>query len=290
MLRGLIAMVFMLCAFQALAGETITTIATVVDSLKTKSLLILSSSDGRVYKTAQSDEMKKYLESLKGQSVVLKWTEEGKDLVVTGVEVTRSSQAINFFESDPNRSTEITDVGSEAEVTRLFALQNDGDKSRSQCFKRAHMWAFEMWSREAIVGQKVFIFYSKRYIQLEEFDWWFHVAPVVTAGGVEYVMDKTFLKKPVTVAEWKKKFMKEGITCPIIENYNQYESQPWNRLCFLMKTPMWIFRPLDIRNRDEKGEIKNGWDLMELQDARRAFKGWEDNFEALDTGSRTINH
>ncbi len=290
MVRGLFALTFMLCAFQALANETATTIVAVVDSLKTKSLLVLSGSDGRVYKTASTPEMKEYLESLKGKDVVLRWDEQGRERILSQVEVTSSAQIVNYFEADPNRSTEVTDVGTQAEVNRLFSLQNDGDRSSSQCFKRAHIWAFEMWSREAIVGQKIFIFYSKRYIQLEDFEWWFHVAPVVTAGGVEYVMDKTFLDKPVTIPEWKKKFMKEGITCPNISDYSEYESRPWNRLCFLMKTPMWYFRPADIRKRDQEGIEKNHWVLMELQDARRAFKDGGDRYEALDTGKRTVTH
>ena len=103
-------------------------------------------------------------------------------------------------------------------------------------------------------------------------------------------MDKTFTKAPATIPEWKKKFMKDGITCEMINNYSEYESRPWNRLCFLMKVPMWYFRPADIRDRDYKGVEKNSWDLTELQDARRAFKGWEDTYEALDTGKRTITH
>lgn len=57
-----------------------------------------------------------------------------------------------------------------------------------------------------------------------------------------------------------------------------------------MKTPMWYFRPLDMRNRDEKGIEKNNWVLMELQDSRRAFKDGTDIYEALDTGRRTVTH
>jgi hypothetical protein len=290
-MRGFFALTIMVCAFQALAAQTMTNVVTVVDSLKSKRLLVLSSVDGRVYKTDSTEEMKKYLESLRGRTVSINFSEvNGEAFINSIIPDDARGEDIDFFTRNERRDLAPTDVGGKEQVQRLFGLQNDGDKSRSQCFKRAHMWAYDMWVREGIIGQKIFIFYSKRYIQLEEFDWWFHVAPVVTAAGTEYVMDKTFLDKPVTIPEWKQKFMKASVTCEMIEKYDQYESRPWNRLCFLMKTPMWYFRPADIRARDYDGIEKNNWALMELQDARRAFKDSEEKYEALDTGKRTVTH
>lgn len=290
-MRGFLALTFMLCAFQALAAQTITNVVTVVDSLKSKRLLVLSSVDGRVYKIDSTNEMKSYLESLRGRTVNINFSEVNGEAFINSITPDDArGEDVDFFTRNERRDLAPTDVGGMEQVQRLFGLQNDGDKSRSQCFKRAHMWAYDMWVREGIIGQKIFIFYSKRYIQLEEFDWWFHVAPVVTSGGVEYVMDKTFLDKPVTIPEWKQKFMKASVTCDMIEKYDQYESRPWNRLCFLMKTPMWYFRPADIRARDYDGIEKNNWAIMELQDARRAFKDSEEKYEALDTGKRTVTH
>lgn len=290
-MRGLLALTFLLCAFQALAGETVTNVVTVVDSLKSKRLLVLSSVDGRVYKADSTKEMKTYLESLRGRTVSINFTEVNGEAFINSIKPDDArGEDVDFFTRNERRDLAPTDVGGLEQVQRLFGLQNDGDKSRSQCFKRAHMWAYDMWVREGIIGQKIFIFYSKRYIQLEEFDWWFHVAPVVVSGGVEYAMDKTFLDKPVTIPEWKQKFMKASVTCDTITHYEQYESRPWNRLCFLMKTPMWYFRPADIRARDYDGIEKNNWAIMELQDSRRAFKDAEEKYEALDTGKRTVTH
>jgi hypothetical protein len=290
-MRGFLALTFLLCAFQALAAQTITNVVTVVDSLRAKRLLVLSSVDGRVYKTDSTNVMKTYLESLRGRTVSINFSEVNGEAFINSITPDDArGEDVDFFTRNERRDLAPTDVGGMEQVQRLFGLQNDGDKSRSQCFKRAHMWAYDMWVREGIIGQKIFIFYSKRYIQLEEFDWWFHVAPVVTSAGTEYVMDKTFLDKPVTIPEWKQKFMKASVTCAMIEKYDQYESRPWNRLCFMMKTPMWYFRPADIRARDYNGIEKNNWAIMELQDSRRAFKDSEEKYEALDTGKRTVTH
>lgn len=53
---------------------------------------------------------------------------------------------------------------------------------------------------------------------------------------------------------------------------------------------MYHFRPLDIEERDTKGEVRNHWVLAELQDARNSFRGGSDDYEGLDTGKDTIKH
>lgn len=306
--RSFFALTFLALAIPAFAGETITVVANVLDSWASNRLLVLSGVDGRVYKVAKSREMRDQLNALTGRPVKLVWTEQvtdkGTELVLVSLAPVAYAEAgpiskLNNFTQDVNRSFKPTDVGSYQELEKIFNELDDTDKTRSQCFKRAHMWTFDMWSRRHIMSQKIFIFYTARYIQGEDFDWWFHVAPVVTAGGVDYAMDRTFMKKPVTVEDWKRNFvlqqplaknMTKTANCPYITHYDQYEKNQWNRLCYLRKMPMWYFRPADIVALDRKGVEKNGWDLAELQDARRAFKNGEDTYRGLDTGAPTVNH
>lgn len=293
-MRLMIALAFAMCSFQALAAETLTTIVSVVDSLKTQRLLVLSGVDGRVYKTDTSPEMKKYLESFINLPVTITYQEMGAERIITNVAAMSAAQVqgldLNYFAINLDRDDRPTDIGSLERAQKIFKSLNDGDKSRSQCFKRAHIWSWDMWTKHGITSQKIYMFYTRRYIQLEDFDWWFHVAPMVVANGVELVMDKTFTSEPTTVPEWKKKFMKSEVKCNEIKKYAQYEDHQWNRLCYIMKTSMYYFRPLDMRRRDEQGIHKKNWVLMELQDARRAFGDGESIYEGLDTGKRTINH
>jgi hypothetical protein len=108
---------------------------------------------------------------------------------------------------------------------------------------------------------------------------------MVNVGGEEFVMDGTFMKKPINVKEWASYFIKsDNITCPEITKYQQFEEGHWTRLCYVMKVPMYFFRPLDIEKRDKKGIERNHWVLEELQDARKAFRNWEEVYEGLDTG------
>lgn len=280
-------------------AETIfTTVFNVFESKKTERLLVLSAADGRVYKTIKSDENKKFMNSLVGQVVRLDYAVSGEEATITAIrpvyrnEVDEKTYDINHFQYNQLRTFAPTDLQTYEQAESLFKnMLNDGDRSRSQCFKRAHMWSYDMWSKAGVNSQKIFMFYSKRYQIYEEFDWWFHVAPLVVVNGEDFVMDGTFMDKPTRVDEWKNFFMKtDKISCPEISRYQQFENNHWTRLCFLMKVPMYHFRPLDIENRDKKNIKRNHWLLEELQDARRAFKNYEASYEGLDNGKATKTH
>lgn len=289
---------FLITQGMAQAGEIITTVFNVIESGRTERLLVLSGSDGRIYKTNKSEENLKYFKSFVGQIVKLTFSENAKELFINKIERANSSEVdpsvmdLNHFQYNQLREFAPTDLQSIEVATDIFkGMLNDGDRRRSQCFKRAHMWSYDMWSKMGISSQKIFIFYTQRYIQLEDFEWWFHVAPVVVVKGEDYVLDGTFMTKPITVREWQNYFIKsEKLNCPVAGNYDEYTKNQWNRLCFLMKVPMYFFSPLDIENRDTKNIPRNHWVLGELQDARRAFKGFEETYEGLDTGKPTITH
>lgn len=297
MKQWLIALAMLLSLGAAQAAEIYTTVFNVLDvnEPEKKMILLLSGADGKVYRANRTEENLKELKALTGRVVKLAYNTDGSKNFLVDVravnrgEIDETVYDLNHFRYNELRKFAPTNLQSYDQVTAVFNnLLNDGDRNRSQCFKRAHMWAYDMWSKSQITSQKIFMFYTARYQIVDEFDWWFHVAPLVTAGGVEYVLDGTFMKKPVTIKEWTDYFLRTSkINCPVITDYRQYEDHQWTKLCYIMKTPMYYFRPLDMEMRDKKGIKKNHWDLMELQDARRAFKGWEETYEGLDTGKRT---
>lgn len=280
------------------AGELITTVFNVIESQRTDSILILSGTDGRVYKAPRSPENLAYFKSFIGEVVKLTYSESGTEASVLKIQIPNPAEVdprvmdLNHFQYNQLRRFAPTDLQSYEAANEIFkGMLNDGDRRRSQCFKRAHMWTYDMWSQLNVYSQKIFIFYTQRYIQLEDFGWWFHVAPMVVANGEELVLDGTFMSKPVTVREWQDYFIKsKKITCPVIEDYNVFSSGQWKRLCYLIKVPMYYFRPSDIKRRDTKGIERNHWVLEELQDARRAFKNYREVYEGLDTGKPTITH
>jgi hypothetical protein len=289
---------FLLFQTIAKADSLFTTVFNVFPSEAKGQLMILSAADGRVYKTYNNEENLLRMKSLIGQVVKLDYSLNGTQAFITDIQLANPSEVdtktmdLNHFRYNELRQFAPTDLQSIEVATNIFNnLMNDGEKNRSQCFKRAHMWAFDMWTKSGIKSEKIYLFYTRRYQDLEDFEWWFHVAPMVTVQGEKYVMDGAFMKQPVTLKEWTTKFIKtDKITCPFITHYQEYDQHQWNRLCYLMKTPMYYFRPLDMEARDLKGAKKNHWVLEELQDARRAFKNWEESYEGLDNGKRTIKY
>lgn len=292
----LIALLF---SVGAQAEELFTTVFNVLDvnEPEKKVILVLSGADGKVYRANRTEENVKALKAMTGQVVKLTYSVNGTKNYLVDIrpvnrgEVDEAVYDINHFQYNELRKFAPTNLKSIEEANQIFQdLLNDGDKNRSQCFKRAHMWAFDMW-KTGINSQKIFMFYTKRYQIVDEFDWWFHVAPLVVVNGVDYVLDGTFMNKPVTVKEWTEYFMRTSkINCPAITKYQQYEDNQWTKLCYTMKAPMYYFRPLDLEMRDKKGELKNHWVVPELQDARRAFKGWEETYEGLENGKKTIKY
>lgn len=287
---------FLLASTSALRAESVvTTVFNVFESIKSNQLLILSAVDGRVYRTANTKENKKFFDELVGKIVNISYEKEATGAMIKEVRpvsddvLDDKTLDLNFFAYNELRKFAPSELQSESAAATLFTdLLNDGDRRRSQCFKRAHMWAYDMWSKQGIFSQKIFIFYTQRYFWLEEFDWWFHVAPLVVSKGKEYVLDGTFMQEPKPIKEWSDFFMKtDKITCPMVTKYQDYEANHWKKLCVTMKVPMYYLSPLDIENRDKRGVEKTHWVLPELQDARRAFKGYEDTYEGLDTGKMT---
>lgn len=286
---------FIMSVATTLRAEVIyTTVFNVIESKKSNELLVLSAADGRVYRTQKTDLNLKRMKSFIGSLVQL----ESYGSKISSIrktlpnEVNQQEFDTNHFRYNELREFAPTNLKSLSEAKELFnTMLNDGDKRKSQCFKRAHIWAYDMWSKLGIKSQKIFLFYTERYYTIDDFEWWFHVAPVVTVDGVDYVLDGTFTEAPMTVPEWKSFFMKsEKINCPEITHYSQYKDHQWNKLCYLMKTSMYQFRPDDIMERDYNGVKRNHWILEELQDARRAFKDYEKTYEGLDTGKPTITY
>ena len=152
-------------------------------------------------------------------------------------------------------------------------------KNKSQCFNRAHVWAYEMWKNRGISTSKVFIFFTRQYIRKYDFDWWFHVAPytVVNVNGasVEHVLDRRYTAGPRDMRAWTNVFMKNDAFCPEVAKYTDYRNHQREQWCFLIKSNMYYRSPLDLELLERDGRQETGWVNSEIRAARReAFKNW----------------
>ncbi len=164
----------------------------------------------------------------------------------------------------------------DSEVTRQhFSEARRSFTPDSQCYDRAHAWAYD-WRRQGIYSSKTWLFFTRRYIRLHNFGWWFHVAPsvhVVIDGKVrERVMDVKYARGPIAVKEWTDIFIRDNTPCPVVERYRDHADFPESGPCFVMKSSMYYYQPVDLELLDLTATPRDRWQPEEVRSAfREAF-------------------
>jgi hypothetical protein len=146
----------------------------------------------------------------------------------------------------------------------------------SQCYQRAHIWAYE-WRNMNIYSSKTWIFFTRRYIRKYNFEWWFHVAPSVhvsTDEGIkERVLDLKYASAPLKLKSWSDIFIRDGSDCPVVEKYTDQADYPESSSCFVMKSSMYYYQPFELELEEINGIEKNTWIREEVkQSYLQAFK------------------
>ena len=153
----------------------------------------------------------------------------------------------------------------------LFNSARPTEKEESQCFNRAHIWAYEWRLKENIYSSKVWIFFTRRFIRKYKFDWWFHIAPmvhVVTDREVkERIMDMKYAKGPLKLKQWTDIFMRDNSDCPVVDKYSDQANYPESGSCFIMKSSMYYYLPLDLEQSEILGTTKSRWHKSEVGQA-----------------------
>lgn len=147
----------------------------------------------------------------------------------------------------------------------------------TQCYNRAHVWAFEMWKNHQVKSQKIFLFFTRKYIREHNFGWWFHVAPLLYVDGFwgdsEKVADPRYITAPRDIDWWTGKFISTNSKCPVITKYSEYADYPYSEDCFVLKAPMYMYQPLDLEMQEVWGVEKNNFQLLDVQQAyKEAFQ------------------
>ena len=166
---------------------------------------------------------------------------------------------------------------------KMFDSMNRRTRRSSQCYNRAHVWAYEIYkkystSQEKMNLGKVWIFFTQKYIRDFKHKWWFHIATYTQfKDSVKtFVMDRSYTKKPVPLKEWTDIFMKNDAECKEVKFYSHYRANQKNESCFIIKSSMYYWQPFNIENL-EKGEAqKTRFDIEELERAyKNAIRRWD---------------
>lgn len=141
----------------------------------------------------------------------------------------------------------------------------------SQCYNRAHVWAYEWRTKRNLYSSKAWIFFTRRFIRKYKFEWWFHVAPmvhvVIDNKVKERVMDIKYAKGPLKLNQWSDIFMRDNAGCPVVSKYTDHANFPESGSCFLMKSSMYYYQPVDLEKYEMTSKPKSSWVEAEVKHA-----------------------
>lgn len=169
-------------------------------------------------------------------------------------------------------------IVSSGREAKYYFNQSRISRGETQCFNRAHVWAYELWKNHQVKSQKIFLFFSRKYIRDHQFGWWFHVAPLLIVdewlgGKTEKVVDPRYITAPRSIDWWIGKFVSGDLTCPEIRKYSEYADFPYSEDCYILKAPMYIHQPLDLEMLEVWGIQKNDFIKLDLEIAyKEAFQ------------------
>lgn len=167
--------------------------------------------------------------------------------------------------------TYIPSILGNLEWAQLYFRESRLNTKDSQCYNRAHVWTHDWRQKHKFFSSKVWIFFTRKYIREFDFEWWFHVAPyvhVVIDGAIkERIMDIKYARGPLNSRQWSNIFMRNDAPCPTVNKYSDQANYPEAGHCFLMKSSMYYYQPVDLELLELKGIQKNYWIPTEVKQA-----------------------
>jgi hypothetical protein len=145
-------------------------------------------------------------------------------------------------------------------ATQVFQGMRRNYQSQSQCYNRAHIWTYEEFKRSSLRSNKLFLFFTSRYIRKYNYKWWFHVTPMVYVGGSNQsnwmTLDRRYTSRPLRTKTWTNIFMHNDALCPVVYKYSNYRSRQQERDCYLFPASMYYWQPSDLKRLEETGLVK----------------------------------
>ena len=172
----------------------------------------------------------------------------------------------------PIKNTYVTDVDFDQDAIDLFKTMRSNSNRRSQCYNRAHVWAYEMnkktYQDRAIQLGKQWLFFTRKYIREYRYKWWFHVTPYLTVQKLPIMMDRLFSRTPQEERLWTNMFIRPATACPEVYKYTDYSEHQEESLCYLIKSSLFYWQPYQVQNAERYNQERKEWISSEV---RRAY-------------------
>jgi hypothetical protein len=294
-MKSFLSLTCLLLSFQALAGLKVK----IVDIIEEEEFLLLAN-NGLVYELTTDDrEVLDFAHYAKENDLEVEIVQsllnldsvfDNRESVRTlKLDYTPDAQVApkNINKSILNVPTpldnyEVSNV-SESQADSLFSTMRRDTRRKSQCYNRAHIWSYEL-SQKSVNGSKLnlgktWIFFTRKYIQEYKYKWWFHVAPHIMVDSSHSVLDRKFLRGPISLQGWTNYFMQNKAVCKVVEYYDDYSNNQDVESCFIMKSSMYYWQPLHIEGLEDGDAEPKSWNSQQMNIAGKNAIGrrWKDD-------------
>lgn len=122
-----------------------------------------------------------------------------------------SSVAIFAAPITPMDGYQYTDLKDMNQAMRVWYSMKTKTQRSSECFNRALAWVYDMDKQFNIKSRKLILHYSAKYNQELDSGWGFHIAPLLSVQGEDYMFDREFMKEPIKRDTWVEHFTTVGV-------------------------------------------------------------------------------
>ncbi len=175
----------------------------------------------------------------------------------------------------------------------LFRWMRNDLSGNSECYNRAHVWSWEMYKRLGHKSGKMFLFFTRRYINEYRYKWWFHVAPMINQHGEpqHMILDRQYTRGPLRMHDWTDIFMRNDPHCPVVDRYSSYSQNQYSRYCYLIPASMYYWQPYNLDRLERYHTQKWGFVQSQVNHAYNDALRWRraDNANDNSTEETTSN-
>ncbi len=183
-------------------------------------------------------------------------------------------QPVHFLHKNDSKELKSTYVPTtipSMDVAKKYFKEARYNPKDSQCFNRAHVWSYEWWKKHSLKSNKMIIFFSRTYIRRYNFEWWWHIAPLVhvmhEGKVVERMMDVKYTRGPIEIGRWTNIFMRNDATCQVITKYSDYADNPYMGECYLHRANMYTYQAADLQMLEAWNYTKDKFIMDEVRGA-----------------------
>lgn len=170
----------------------------------------------------------------------------------------------------------LTSLSNSGTYSLFRSMRNDLSGS-SECYNRAHVWSWEIYRQKRYNTGKMFLFFTRRYINEYRYKWWFHVAPFINESGrpQHVVLDRQYARGPLPMHTWTDMFMRNDAHCPVVDRYSSYSQNQYSRYCYLIPASMYYWQPYNLDRLERYHTTKRVFIQSEINHSYRdARRGW----------------